>query len=73
MYFAVKKANKVSVKKVQEKMLSRCVTHLIFISKAHNFFVSLISNYYLSHKFFNEKFLLFREIKDNEDRREMTG
>ena len=33
------------------KMLSSCVTHLIFVSKANNFFVSLISNYCLSRKF----------------------
>ena len=32
-------------------MLSSCVTHLIFITKAHNFFVSLISNYHFSRKF----------------------
>ena len=49
-YFRVKKANKVSVKKVEEKVLSRLVTHLIFITKAHNFFVTLISNNHLSHK-----------------------
>ena len=50
IYFRVKKANKVSVKKVEEKVLSRLVTHLIFITKAHNFFVTLISNNHLSHK-----------------------
>ena len=49
-YFRVKKANKVSVKKVAEKVLSRLVTHLIFITKAHNFFATLISNNHLSHK-----------------------
>ena len=43
-YLRVKKANKVSVKKVEEKVLSRLVTYLIFITKAHNFFVTLISN-----------------------------
>ena len=48
-YFRVKKA-KVSVKKVEEKVLSRLVTYLIFITKAHNFFVTLISNNHLSHK-----------------------
>ena len=50
-YFRVRKANKVFVKKVEGKMLSRCVTHLIFITKANlNLFKSLINNYHLSHK-----------------------
>ena len=39
-YFMVRKANKVFVKKVEEKMLSRCATHSIFITKANNFFKS---------------------------------
>ena len=36
----VRKANKVFVKKVEEKMLSRYATHSIFITKANNFFKS---------------------------------
>ena len=39
-YFRVRKANKVFVKKAEEKMLSRCTTHFIFIPKANNFFKS---------------------------------
>ena len=50
-YFRARKANKVSVEKVEDKMPSRLVTHLIFITKAQNLFVSLISNCHLSQKF----------------------
>ena len=47
----MKKANIVSVKKVEEKNAVKVSDSLDFCHQSSQFFVSLISNYHLSHKF----------------------